>query len=113
MEHDEIDRILSEEDDIVPSSGFVPAVMEAVLYEAATPPPIPFPWKCAFPGFAALALTLVLSYIAAMRVPEADSSALVTILDGASSIGADWISVALLLSFVSVTVSMRVVRGRG
>jgi hypothetical protein len=44
MTHDEIDRWLSEDDVIVPASGFTEGVMDAVRREAAAPPPIPFPW---------------------------------------------------------------------
>ena len=57
-----MDRILSREDEILPSSGFAVSVMEAVRREAAAPPPIPFPWKRALPGLvvAGLALAVVL-----------------------------------------------------
>ena len=40
-----LDRILSAEEELAPSSGFVSAVMERVREEAAAPAPIPFPWK--------------------------------------------------------------------
>ena len=50
-----VDRILSAEEELAPSSGFVSAVMERVREEAAAPAPIPFPWKRAVPG-AVLAL---------------------------------------------------------
>jgi hypothetical protein len=46
-----IDEILGTEEALIPSSGFVSAVMERVREEAAAPPPIPFPWKRALPGF--------------------------------------------------------------
>jgi len=45
-----IDSILSE-DELVPSSGFLAAVMDRVHEESRTPPPMPFPWKRAIPGF--------------------------------------------------------------
>jgi hypothetical protein len=41
---DELDRILSSDDSLEPSSGFAGAVMGAVRRHAAEPPPIPFPW---------------------------------------------------------------------
>lgn len=47
---DPIDNILSAEERLEPSSGFLSAVMERVRQEAAAPPPIPFPWKRALPG---------------------------------------------------------------
>ena len=43
MKDDELDRILSKETEIAPSSGFVSAVMDVVRSEASAPPPIPFP----------------------------------------------------------------------
>ncbi len=45
-----LDRILAQEEQLVPSSGFLASVMERVQEEAAIPAPIPFPWKRAFPG---------------------------------------------------------------
>ena len=50
MEHEEVDAILSKDEELVPSSGFLASVMERVQEEAAVPPPIPFPWKRAVPG---------------------------------------------------------------
>ena len=41
---DEIDRILSSDDDLVPSSGFSARVMEAVEDSVAEDPPLTFPW---------------------------------------------------------------------
>jgi len=49
MKDDDIDRILFQQDEIVPSSGFAASVMDAVRREASAPPPIPFPWKRALP----------------------------------------------------------------
>ena len=64
--HDEgeINRILSREDEILPSSGFAVSVMDAVRREAAAPPPIPFPWKRALPGLVLAGFTLVLVLVA-------------------------------------------------
>jgi hypothetical protein len=47
---DHIDHILASEPPLVPSSGFLASVMEAVQDEALKPAPIPFPWKRAVPG---------------------------------------------------------------
>ena len=47
-----LDRILLEEDLLVPSSGFAESVMAAIQERAAEPAPIPFPWKLALPGIA-------------------------------------------------------------
>jgi hypothetical protein len=44
MTPDNLDRILSSEDRLEPSSGFATKVMDAVRRQAAEPPPLPFPW---------------------------------------------------------------------
>jgi hypothetical protein len=54
QQSDELDRILLSEQSLLPSSGFASSVMDAIAKEAATPAPIPFPWKRVLPGFAAL-----------------------------------------------------------
>jgi hypothetical protein len=41
---DPLDRILSQDDSLEPSSGFGASVMAAVRRQADEPPPIPFPW---------------------------------------------------------------------
>lgn len=50
-----LDAILATEEELVPSSGFLAAVMERVADEARMPAPIPFPWKRAIPGFVLVA----------------------------------------------------------
>lgn len=57
--YEAIDRALVENDPLVPSSGFLSAVMERVQEESIAPKPIPFPWKRAMPGLALVAGTLV------------------------------------------------------
>lgn len=55
IERSKVDGILASEEAIVPSSGFLSAVMERVQEEARTPTPLPFPWKRAIPGFVLVA----------------------------------------------------------
>jgi hypothetical protein len=50
MKLTDLDAILATEEELVPSSGFLTAVMERVTEEARMPAPIPFPWKRAVPG---------------------------------------------------------------
>jgi hypothetical protein len=109
MEHDDLDRVLSGEENIVASSGFVAAVMNAVRSEAAAPPQIPFPWKRALAGLAACTLALVSFLIAALMRPggQAVPSGLATVLEPARAAGAGWIALALVLSLASVMLSMR------
>jgi hypothetical protein len=56
--HSAIDRILSSEEPLIPSSGFLALVMESVREEAAVPRPIPFPWKRVLPGIVVVAAVL-------------------------------------------------------
>jgi hypothetical protein len=51
MNDDTLNRVLASEDELLPSSGFVSAVMERVRDEAVAPLPIPFPWNRVLPGF--------------------------------------------------------------
>ncbi len=46
------DNILADEEELIPSSGFLASVMERVHEEARMPAPLPFPWKRAVPGIA-------------------------------------------------------------
>jgi hypothetical protein len=62
-EDDEMNRILSREEEILPSSGFAVSVMDAVRREAAAPPPIPFPWKRALPGLVVGGFVLVMVFV--------------------------------------------------
>jgi hypothetical protein len=121
MRHDdELDRILSEVEEILPSSGFAASVMEAVRREASTPPPIPFPWKRALPGLAAAALALVLALAelsaTGFREAAAPSHLLVWLasvapaLKAAVGAGAGWIALSLLVTYGSVKLSMRLAR---
>jgi hypothetical protein len=52
---------------LVPSSGFVHAVMESVRGHASEPPPIAFPWSRAIPGAIAILCCLGALGVVAMR----------------------------------------------
>lgn len=113
MAIEDLDRILgSKGDDIVPSSGMVASVMEAIQSEAATPPPIPFPWKRALPGLAAAAFALVwvLTLVPYQLLHSASTRPL------AANLPTEWIPIvqaagwsvlALLMSWISVRLSIR------
>jgi hypothetical protein len=122
MRDDDIDRILSKQQEIIPSSGFVVSVMNAVRRETAAPPPIPFPWKRAMPGLTAAGLALVSIFVvgitlfirgtATQPVPTGLLSALALIFRGWKTVGASWIALALVLSLASVKLSRRFVSGK-
>ena len=116
----DMDRVLSREDEILPSSGFAVSVMDTVWREAAAPPPIPFPWKRALPGLVAggvaLALVLVVVVAAVVQlvkaptVPQFSMSSLPLWTHGphqGMTYAAIWTVLALLLTCVSVKLSMR------
>ncbi len=63
---DQIDRILSREEEILPSSGFTASVMEAVRREASVPAPIAFPWKRAWPVLVLAGLSIVIVPVVAV-----------------------------------------------
>jgi hypothetical protein len=67
MTNENLDRILATEEELIPSSGFLASVMEAVQQEAAAPPPIPFPWKRAVPGMVLVAGVLGWSTVELVR----------------------------------------------
>lgn len=127
MKHDEIDRILSREDEILPSSGFAVSVMDAVRREAAAPPPIPFPWKRAIPGLVAAGVVLVLVLVGGVvavgqlgRAASPDLSLAFPSLSSSTfglqrNLGSAtiWTALALVASLISVKLSMRLASGRG
>ena len=124
IEKEEIDRILSREDEILPSSGFAVSVMNAVRREAAAPPPIRFPWKRALPGIvvagSALLLILIAGVVDIVRAwkasgPQLSAStpfAMPSLFDGGIESATIWIILALLMALVSVKVTMGLASSR-
>jgi hypothetical protein len=45
-----MDQMLADEQDLIPSSGFLSSVMDRVHEEARVPAPMAFPWRRAIPG---------------------------------------------------------------
>lgn len=104
MSNEEIDRLLVGDNTIVPSSGFASSVMAAVRRDTEAPPPIPFPWKRALPGFIvciAAAAVLLLSGGGSRGAVEFQIDA-----------GTGWILVALLVAALSVIFSLRLIGRR-
>ena len=129
LDEGEIDRILSREDEILPSSGFAVSVMDAVRYEAAAPPPIPFPWKRALPGLVVAGFVLAMVIFGSVgaiaqliraSANEHFSMSLPSVLTPVFGLGlqrnleiaASWTVLALLVAFVSVKLSMGLVSRR-
>ena len=114
MTDERIDAILGEEEELVPSSGFLASVMERVREEAAAPPPIPFPWKRAVPGFVVAVGVFVWGGVEMVRyaVPAMAQLKVPHMQIAASAARpleqAGWVAAALAVSLVSYLVSRRV-----
>jgi len=107
MRDEEIDRILGAEEDVVPSSGFHASVMEAIHREATAPPPIPFPWRRAWPAFAAAAVAIALSFVLVFQSGAAAPPVFDALLPAANGAGAPWIVLAALVTAGSLLFSRR------
>jgi hypothetical protein len=107
LRDDEIDRVLAGEEDVPPSSKFHAAVMNAVQREATAPPPIPFPWKRAWPAFVAAAFVLALSPVVLVQSVGAGPPVFESFLPAAQSSGATWIALAAVVSVGSLFLSRR------
>jgi len=115
MSFQDIDRVLSSQAEIIPSSGFVESVMHAVRHEASDPQPIPFPWKRSIAGI--LVWVAVLGFLAVEFVNRIDTqTALVAppqLLDSIALLrsvwnsGVNWLVLALAASFISLTATKR------
>jgi hypothetical protein len=113
MDGSRIVEILSSEEEILPSSGFVAAVMARVQDEAGAPPPIPFPWMRVLPGFALVAGVIGWVGVEAMRagVPAMQQQALAAphLPTGLAMPmeQAGWVALALGLSLASWLLARR------
>jgi len=115
MQDDELDRIFSKEQVILPSSGFGGCVMAAVVREASAPAPIPFPWRRALPGLVASGLALAVLVhqlrahpaIFAARFGPASLPSPAQVLEIGKHFEMHWVVFALLLAFASIRLSAR------
>lgn len=122
MKPDDLDRIMSADEEIVPASGLVASVMDMVRREASAPPPIAFPWvrlACGLVAVVGLAAWLAWSDVTGKfwidllsLPPEAWASLLKQAGDAAARTGAAWVAAALLVALVSARLSMRLATPR-
>ncbi len=112
--HDDIDRILADEDTITPSAGFLTSVMRAVEREAAIPPPLKFPWLRALPGFLATIAALAVAIwqgIGSLRDPAS-----IALLEEqlrrfavvAAGMGLQWVLLAVAITIIAVMLPLSV-----
>jgi hypothetical protein len=104
---DDLDRILSDEQDVAPSSAFVENVMAVLRREASTPAPISFPWRRVAPGLAICAASLIsliviftIQFREGMVLAGPLPRAFANVVADANSIGLEWIALALVASYV-------------
>ena len=123
IERSAMDAILASEEAIVPSSGFLSAVMERVQEEAHVPAPIPFPWKRAVPGLALAAgvfgwgavelvwMGVVAAQQSAMTAPHLSSGLSAGAVLPLQQAG--WIALGLGVSVASWLLARRLAGGSG
>ncbi len=123
---EEIDRLLSGEEELAPSSGFTASVMEAVQAASATPPPLPFPWGRALPGLVVAAVVAIAALVSALTGPGLDgaanapgegvATALTSLVSQAASAAASseavWVLVATLVLAAGLKLGWRLADGR-
>jgi hypothetical protein len=104
---EKLDRMLADEDDVVPSSGFVSSVMDAVTRDA-TAPPLPFPWRRAWPlavvSCALFVWIAVLLLRSSVAITEPDPFAWFKAIAPMST---EWVAAALLTTAAVTAWSLR------
>jgi hypothetical protein len=109
-----IESILATEEELLPSSGFLSAVMERVHDEAYATAPIPFPWRRAVPGivltagvFAWATYEFVRQGVAAAGSITFNSPQIPAAIERPLE-QAGWVAMALAVSLVSWLLSRRI-----
>jgi hypothetical protein len=113
-----IDAILTSEEELIPSSGFLGSVMERVQEEAVAPPTIPFPWKRTLPGILAISGVFAWGAVELFRhgLPTLSSPTLALPHLPAALVvpveSAGWVALALCATLLSLLLARRLA-GRG
>lgn len=116
---DPVDHILRSDETLMPSSGFLAAVMERVHDGAAAPAPIPFPWRRALPGIVLALAVLLWGAYECFRTVFRDARQFSFTLpefsmDTWSTFApAGWVVLALGVALLSWIFASRMVRGSG
>jgi len=114
MKDESIDRILSSEEELLPSSGFTALVMERIRDEAAAPPPIPFPWKRIVPGIVlgCAGLSWGVVELTRLAIAAAHDPQPIALPIAASALlpmeNLGWAALALVVAFVSWMLARRI-----
>ena len=114
MTNDELDRVLASYDDIVPSSGFARAVMNAIGQERWQRPPLQFPWRRIAIGPLVAILLLVVGLVrssgsatvrSAFIGDVAQAEMWRAISDVVTRLHLEWAAVSMLLTVASLSLS--------
>ena len=120
VDDEAIDRAMLDDVELAPSSGFVQAVMNAVVAERTAPPPIAFPWARVWPA-AALCAVLTAGPLVLARPDLAVSTAplagpvvrVLSLLDGlVASAEVRQAAIGLALTWLLVDIPRRIVSRR-
>lgn len=114
MNSDDIDRILAKQETIVPSPHFLTSVMRAVAQEAASPPPLAFPWVRALPGLLATLAAVIGGSTALVDDPDIARTLeeqLGQLAVAAIGLELQWVALAVLVTGVSLVSGSGLARG--
>ena len=115
MNPDDIDNILTNEKLITPSPDFLASVMRAVRRQAASLPPLKFPWLRTLPGILAMFVAImraVWDLVGFLNEPDALAGfkeQLHQFTDLAAQFGVQWIALAVVITVVSLMLSISLV----
>jgi hypothetical protein len=103
-------RLAAPAERLVPSSGFVLSVMDAIQQQAAEPPPIAFPWRRVVPGAIAVLCGLAAFALLVAHGGASTNMKLNLNLTGplsSAQLALGWIAGAILTSIAAVAASFR------
>lgn len=115
MNPDDIDDILTNERLITPSPDFLASVMRAVRRQAASLPPLKFPWLRVLPGILATFVAImraVWDLVGFLNEPDVLAGfkeQLHQFADVAAQFGVQWIVLAVAITVVSLMLSVSLV----
>jgi hypothetical protein len=118
VKRDELDRLLADDERLLPSSGFVASVMEQVQRDAFVPPALPFPWTRALPGFVALAVAIAAVIWTGVSTFDDRQAAAVlergvqVVFDQVARPEIAWTALAVVMTIVPAMLALRLMRPR-
>ncbi len=115
MNPEDIDDILTNEELIEPSPDFLASVMRAVRRQAASLPPLKFPWLRLLPAILAMFVAILrvfwdlIGFLSEPDVLAGFKEQLNQFADVAAQFGVQWIVLAVAITVVSLMLSISLV----